>query len=258
MSDKRTSLEKIAPTVEEAVANGLADLGLTEEAVEVEILDEGSKGLFGLGSRQARVRLTIKSGVMPAAEPGAQAPPPATADEQAPVTDELAEEALDTEFGEGADMVLDVARQTVEELLERMNVYAGVTACLGEPDDSRSRVPVLVDIHGDDLSILIGPKAETLNAFQYIVSLIVGKELGRSIPLVLDVEGYRVRRAQQLRQLANKMADQVVNSGRRQSLEPMPASERRLVHIALRQHPGVYTESTGEDPRRKVMIIPKE
>ena len=72
MSEKRASLEKIAPTVEEAVANGLADLGLAEDAVEIEILDEGSKGLFGLGSRQARVRLTIKSSASPAAEPDEQ------------------------------------------------------------------------------------------------------------------------------------------------------------------------------------------
>jgi spoIIIJ-associated protein len=264
MTEKRTSLEVIAPSVEEAVEKGLADLGLSEDAVEVEVLDEGSKGLFGIGSRQSRVRLTIKTSPLPAAPPTiAPALPvqeikdqPAQGESESP--DEVAFDTPEDEYGDDAEMVLDIARQIVEELLERMNIYAGVTARFGEQDDARSRVPVMVDIHGDDLSILIGPKAETLYAFQYIVSLIIGKELGRSVPLVLDVEGYRVRRAQQIRQLANTMAEQVVKSGRRQALEPMPASERRLVHIALRENPDVYTESTGEDPRRKVVIIPQE
>jgi spoIIIJ-associated protein len=262
MSEKKTSLEVIAPSVEEAVAKGLADLGLSEDAVDVEILDEGSKGLFGLGARQARIRLTIKASPFSTKQkeaPSASASPEVVQRQDAPEeVEEKAEKTPEDEFGDDAEMVLDIARQTVEELLERMNVYANVVARFGEPDDARSRVPLMVDIYGDDLSILIGPKAETLNAFQYIVSLILGKELGRSVPLVLDVEGYRVRRAQQLHQLATRMAEQVANSGRRQSLEPMPASERRLVHIALRDHPDVYTESKGEDPRRKVFIIPKE
>ena len=139
-----------------------------------------------------------------------------------------------------------------------MGFVATVTAYHGEPDDERSRVPLNVDITGDDLSILIGPRAETLNALQYISNLIIGKELGRSVPLVIDVEGYRKRRAQQLERLANQMADQAVKSGRRQLLEPMPANERRLVHIALRENLDVETESIGEEPRRKVTIVPVE
>ena len=156
------------------------------------------------------------------------------------------------------EVVLHVAQVTIEELLEKMGFVATVTAYHGEPDDERSRVPLMVDISGDDLSILIGPRAETLNALQYISSLIISKELGRSIPLVVDVEGYRKRRAQQLQRLAHNMADQAVKSGRRQMLEPMPANERRLVHIALRENPEVETESIGEEPRRKVTIIPRE
>jgi len=85
----------------------------------------------------------------------------------------------------------------------------------------------------------------------------VGKELGRAVPLVVDVEGYRERRNREVRQLARRMAEQAIKTGRRQYLEPMPANERRLVHIELRDDPDVYTESTGEDPRRKVMVIPK-
>ena len=88
------------------------------------------------------------------------------------------------------EVVLDVARATVEELLEKMGVEASVSASFGEAEDERSRIPLIVDISGEDLSILIGSQAETLNALQYIANLIIGKELGRSAPLVLDVEGY--------------------------------------------------------------------
>jgi spoIIIJ-associated protein len=143
------------------------------------------------------------------------------------------------------------------DLLDRMKVNAHVTSRYGEAEDVHSKAPVMVDIHGEDLSILIGRKAETLNALQYIASLIVGKELERSIPLVVDVEGYRARREQQIRQLARRMADQAIKTGRRQVLEPMPANERRLVHIELRNNPNVTTQSIGEEPRRKVTIVPE-
>jgi spoIIIJ-associated protein len=138
-----------------------------------------------------------------------------------------------------------------------MKINAEVTARYSDEDEYKGRKPILVDIHGDDLSILIGRKAETLNALQYITSLILGKELGRSTPLSVDVEGYRSRRQQQIRQLANRIAEQVIQTDRRQALEPMPANERRIIHIELRDHPEVYTESMGEGDRRKVVIYPK-
>jgi spoIIIJ-associated protein len=158
---------------------------------------------------------------------------------------------------ESEDLILEIARDTVDELLNRMRVHADVSARMGEPDDDRSRTPVIVDITGKDLSILIGRQAETLNALQYISALILSKEVGRSVTLVIDVQGYRMRREQQLRQLARRMADQAMKTGRRQVLEPMPANERRIIHIELRDHPEVSTESIGEEPHRKVTIIPK-
>jgi len=280
MTEKRASLEMIAPSVEEAVARGLEELGLPEGAVDVEVLDPGSRGLFGLGSRQARVRLTIKR---PAAKTSLDVPPPAApqavekpvAQPIAPV--EATEPAIaepqvislppvqaaqpapqvQAEAPQRDELTLQVAGDTVRELLDKMKVRANVTAHYGEADDAHSHAPVLVEVRGNDLSILIGPRAETLNALQYIASLIVGKELGHSIPLVVDVEGFRNRREQQIRQLARRMAEQAVKTGRRQVLEPMPASERRLIHIELRNNPDVTTESIGEDPRRKVTIIPK-
>lgn len=255
MTEQRPTLEKIAPSIEEAIENGLEELGLPREAVDVEILDEGNKGLFGLGSRQARVLLIIKGTVGSAStqdigkseeifsEEKPTVSKPTSGDRITPISDE--------------DQVLLVARDTVAELLDKMKVKAEVTANYIEDDDYNGRKPILVDIHGDDLSILIGRKAETLNALQYITSLIIGKELGRSVPLSVDVEGYRTRRQEQIKQLANRIANQVTQTGRSQSLEPMPASERRIIHIELRDHPEVYTESIGEGNRRKIVIYPK-
>jgi spoIIIJ-associated protein len=138
-----------------------------------------------------------------------------------------------------------------------MKVKASVEAHFGDQEEDNRTAPVIVDINGRDLSILIGRRAATLNALQYISRLIVSKELGRSILLVLDVEGYRARRERQLRRLARQMAEQAISTGRRQMLEPMPANERRIVHIELRNNPDITTESFGEEPRRKVTISPK-
>lgn len=246
-----TTIEMIADSVQEAVEKGLTELGLPQDAVEVEVLDAGTRGLFGLGNRQARVRLIIKdvTAKTPAPELPAENVEPETEMDMAQI-----EAAVEAEM----DDVLTIARDTVVELLDKMQVEATVTASYGETDPDRNRTPVLIDIHGDDLSILIGKRAETLNALQYIAGLIISKQVGDFVPLMVDVEGYRNRRSSQLRQLARRMADQVAKTGRRLALEPMPASERRIIHIELRDHPFVTTESVGEEPYRKLTIVPKE
>ena len=261
--ENRATLEVIAPTIEEAIAKGIDELGVPEEAVDIEILDPGSKGLFGIGSRQARVRLVVKSDSQPGVVTD-KAPvtwtsqqPSITAEAMPATLEESAISDYSGQTSDKEDITLYVARETVVELLEKMKVRATVKAYYGEPDEAQSRAPVCVDINGKDLSILIGRQAETLNALQYISSLIASKELGHSIPLVVDVEGYRKRRQQQIRYLARRMAEQAVKTGRRQILEPMPANERRIVHIELRDNQSVTTESVGEEPRRKVTVIPK-
>jgi spoIIIJ-associated protein len=269
MREKRATLEIIAPTVEEALAKGLSDLGLPESAVEVEILDQGSRGLFGIGSRHARIRLAVKSATgnespAPAREAATRPEPEAipeakttTPPSQKPANAPQKQAEAVVEAGEDSED-LRAARETVSELLDKMKVRASITAHHGEPDDERGRVPIFVDVRGDDLSILIGRRAETLNALQYISNLIISKELGRPVSVIVDVEGYRSRREGQIRQLARRMAEQAVKTGRRQVLEPMPANERRIVHIELRSNPNVTTESIGEEPRRKVTIIPTD
>jgi spoIIIJ-associated protein len=137
-----------------------------------------------------------------------------------------------------------------------MYVSAGVSARLGEKNEEGLQ-PVLVDIHGDDLGILIGRRAEILNAMQYLVNLIVSKQVGHWVQVIIDIEGYRARRERQLRQMARRMADQATRTGRCQVLEPMSAAERRIIHIELRDDPGVTTQSVGEEPGRKITIMPK-
>jgi spoIIIJ-associated protein len=105
---------------------------------------------------------------------------------------------------------------------------------------------------------LIGRRGQTLDSFQYVAALMVGKETGQFVHLIVDVEGHRDRRERQLRQLAQRMAEQVIKSGRKLTLEPMPAAERRIIHMELREHPAVTTESAGEEPHRKITILPKD
>ena len=276
---ERTTLEIIAPTVEEALTQGLTQLGLTAEAVSVEVLDSGTKGLFGLGGRQVRVRISVNpppGEIAPAVsaeiakERSARRPKAARTKpaESAPKAREAKprpekerpEELLVPKSmvnNDDHDPLLDKAEDVVSKLIHHLGMQAQVSAHFDETstDDRRN---ILIDVRGEDLSALIGRHAETLNAFQYVASLIVGKESQQWVQLIIDVEGYRSRREKQIRQLALRLAEQVIKTGRKTPMEPMNASERRVVHLELRGHPAVTTESIGEEPYRKVVILPKE
>ncbi len=252
MSKERTMLEVIAPSVEEAVEKGLKELGLCKEDVEVEVLDSGKRSLFKLASRQARVRLKMKISdevEINNLQQGEEANVELDGDNSS--SDESIVD--DNDLDEG----LKVARNTINTLLDEMNVEANVHVEYGEMDEQHI-APILINLEGNDLSFLIGRKSETINALQYITNLIVGKKLNRWVPLQIDVQNYRVRRERELRKLARRIADQVVTSGRKQYLEPMPPNERRIIHIELRENPDVITESIGEDPHRKVVVSLKD
>jgi len=251
---EKTTLEVIAPTVDEALKKGLLELGLREDDVTIEILDPGTKGLFGLGTRQARVRLTVKD-----------MPGQSDTEEESMEMFDLVEEQPEpvktvkkTDLDSDEELAIEVTEHVVADLLEKMGVRGSLTTELRVGDESNDHRTIAVEIQGKDLSILIGKRSESLNALQYITSLIVGKELGHWVPISVDVQGYRERRERQLRQLARRMADQAVSTGRRQTLEPMPANERRIIHIELKDHAHVVTESIGEEPNRKVAILLKE
>jgi spoIIIJ-associated protein len=236
---ERTTLEVIAPSIEEAVSRGIEQLGVPRDMLDVDVLDEGSRGFLGIGGRQVRVRLTLK----PVEQKTAAAPTPKMEAAAAPAAD---------------DQLLTFTAQVTREMLQRMKINARVVTRFVNEPDSDGNLPVLIDIRGDDLSILIGRRAETLNALQYLLALIVSKEADRWVQVVVDVEGYRSRRENQLRQLARRMAEQAIRTGKRQILEPMSAAERRIVHLELRSHAEVTTESVGEEPNRKVSIILKK
>jgi spoIIIJ-associated protein len=251
MEDKKTTLEVIGPSVEDAIESGLDQLGLPRDAVDVEVLDQGQSGFLGIGNRQVRVRLTL---IHHEAEAKA-APSPSPAPKKAAQV-----EVDDPEDMDELEVAKRNAKDIVEHLLDSMRIQASVAARILEPEDDRDHPMVLIEVTGKDLSILIGRRAETLNSLQYITSLVLNQQVGHWVPLMIDVQGYRFRRERQLRQLARRLADQVIQTGRKQVLEPMPANERRLIHLELRYHPFVTTESVGEEPNRRTTIIlkPKE
>lgn len=157
---------------------------------------------------------------------------------------------------EPSETDLATARATLEELLAKMKITATVTASRTAPDEA-GLSSVFLDVRGDDLSVLIGRRGETLNALQYLARQLISKKLNKGLSVVIDVENYRQRRHEQLRRMARRTAEQVVERQRPIALEPMPPDERRLIHLELRDHPGVRTESVGEGPKRKVTIFPK-
>ena len=222
MSEK--NLEVSGKSVEEAIEKGLAELGLPRDAVDVEILNEGARGLLGLRSEDARVRLT------PLAETALAATEPASAD--------------------GAS-----AKEILETLLRGMGLRASVEIL---PDPSAEDVrAIILNIVGDDLGVLIGRRGETLRDLEYITRLLAAHKTNKPPKLVVDVEGYRTRRERSLRELAKRMAERVQSNRQPITLEAMPPNERRIVHISLRDHPTVKTQSIGEGDHRRVMIIPK-
>jgi len=145
---------------------------------------------------------------------------------------------------------------TLEELLAKMEIRAEVEvyhASVARGEDA----PWILQIKGRDLGMLIGRRGETLASLQYITRLIASRELQRRANIVLDVEGYKTRREQMLQKLAIRMAEQAVQLGRTVAMEPMPPYERRIIHLALRDHPQVSTQSVGEGEHRKVTIVPR-
>ena len=139
-----------------------------------------------------------------------------------------------------------------------MGIRASVEAELGyELAEEGEPPPTVLNITGEDLGILIGRRGETLRTLQYLIRLMVSHRLKHWTDLIVDVEHYKVRRRRTLESLAQRVAERVAKDGRPQALEPMPAYERRLVHIALRNHPQVATQSVGEGERRKVTIVPR-
>jgi spoIIIJ-associated protein len=263
MSDQNESLDVSAKTVDEAIEQGLNKLGLSRDQVDIKILNEGKRGIFGLGSEDAVVRLSPKKIEREAPQPLdlPSAPPddldaslPAKAESEASPKPDMPGQA-----GAGEpDQLEKIAVEYLQELLQLMGIKAKVVAQtapdLAEPGEE---VPLVLDITGHDLGILIGRRTETLQAIQYMLRLMVSKQTGSWQRIVVDVESYRARRRNSLRQMAKRMAEKAVATRERVVMEAMSAYERRIIHMALRDHPAVFTKSIGRENNRKVTIIPK-
>jgi spoIIIJ-associated protein len=211
--------------VEEAIQKALEQLNVSRKEVEVTVVKEGRSGILGLGAEEAVVR--VRSLVM---EP------------------------------EERSEVAEVAKEALESLLVRLGVEASVVSEAKPPFEQGTEASevITINVTGDDLGILIGRRGQTLAALQHIVRLIVAHQMKARVPIVIDVEGYKQRRYSALQALAWRMAEQVKERKKQFALEPMPAYERRIIHLTLADDPDVTTESTGVGEVRKVVIMPKE
>lgn len=328
------TIEASGKTVEQAVLNALRQLGRRREDVDVFVIQEPSRGAFGLGAREARVRVTVRrpagSGAVITPEladmllgkeetdedseyplyPTASSSVPQAAVSPAPVDEEpyedeelededyleedeeefeedeeafeLDEEGEEEAFssfsspssashmqtelaaagtsGEAAGEVdkdqgqpidpVQIAPMTAE-VLQRILDYAGIRGSV----QIRSYDPITLNVKtSDSLGLLIGRRGETLASLQLLVNLIVGHRLRHRVRIIVDVEDYRVRREENLRSLAQRVAQQVRNYRRSIALEPMPPHERRIVHLALSDSQDVRTESIGEGDERRVVV----
>lgn len=279
--DSLPSVEATGDTVETAISAGLAQLGVGPSDVIVEVIDEPSRGVFGIGARPARVRVKLlRPPAPPPAAPPLKTSPPAAAPQPSRPAPSQPSPAVSSEidYGDSYDEDMDevylgeatlgeavdqpdedglVGKQVLAELLFKMGIEAEVTIRHTDPSRPGEHAPWLLDVSGPDVSLLIGRRGDTLAALQYITRLIASRKLQRRANIIVDVGGYKSRRSQRLRQLAVRMADQAVKQARTVSLEPMPPNERRIVHLTLRNRTDVVTKSTGEGEARKVTIVPK-
>jgi len=210
-------VEAQGASIEEAVSNALAQLGANREQVEVQVLSPQSRALPGERLSTGERRVRVYR------------------------IDEHAAKA----------------RALLEELLTRMEVPCRVSVRRGTGTTGAAGAgPIILDIAGDDLGLLIGWRGETLRSLQTALNLMLGEEGVETRRVILDVERYRARREDQVRELAQRLAQRVKRTGEAYTLDPMHAYERRVIHLTLAEDPGVTTESTGKEPARRVIINP--
>lgn len=247
-----SSIEAVGKSTDEAIRLGLLQLSVERDDVEIEILEEGSHGFLGIGSKPAKVRLTLKQAEpAPAAEEEVPAAVEADAAETAEVESEAAtanemEEAVEAETFT-AEEAADKAKAFLQEVLEKM----GLTVMIEKMIKTDK---VVLHIHGNNLGLLIGKHGQTLDALQYLTNLTANRGQENRHFIMLDVENYRKRREETLKQLAVRLAGRIKHSNDKVVLEPMNGYERKIIHVALQNVPHVRTESEGQDPYRHVVI----
>jgi spoIIIJ-associated protein len=246
--EMQTECIKEALTVEEAVDAALEELGVQQDAVDFEVLEEPSSRRFGLGTeRNASVRVWIRPSYIADLERSSdsdEVEEPLPAEFHAVADDDLSEDDL--------DKVADTAVTALQTILTLFGVEVG---SIDEYEGDEGEI--ILDVVGGDLALLIGRHGRTLEALQALVSAITSRELGFRHPLVVDVEGYRHRRRQKIEDIARRAAEKAARQHAEVRLRPMTAYERRVVHVVLRDDRRVTTGSEGEDPFRMVVVRPK-
>jgi len=281
------SIEASGKSVDEAVQQALVRLGRRREEVEITVLQEPSRGTFGLRGRDARVRIAVRPSAVitpemadailgpEAAFPEEEVYPEEDEDEfdEAEMEEEdeiereesapflapvgsLGDILADRSVAEGEMQEvetptredIEITVDVLQHILHYMNIHAAVQV--------RSDNPLTLNIQGinENLGLLIGRRGETLSALQLLVSLIVSHRTKHRMRIIVDAENYRERREENLRSLALRVAQQVRNYRRSIALEAMPPHERRIVHIALADSKDISTESIGEGEARRVVI----
>ncbi len=248
MDDTTKSVEVSARSVDEAVAEALQQLGLRRDQVEVDVIRQASRGLLGLLSEDAVVRVTAKA---PLSAPSEEAPEPSAVDDEVKAAAQPRPAAVE-------DDIAALGSKTLQDLLGYMGLRARVSREEAPVVGSPSSEVVRLNITGEGMGVLIGRRGETLRDLQYLTCLVISRQMQRWPNLVVDVEDYKARREKSLVELARRIADQVRKTAEPVQLEPMPPHERRIVHLSLRDDPDVFTESYGQDDKRRVVIIPKK
>ena len=249
-------MEKRAKNVELAIEAALAELGVEREDVEIEVIEEGSKGFLGIGAKDAVVKVTLKqtkkSAPKKAAKKAPQKETAANSESKATATTKPRErretKALTEEEAKNASELIE---KFLGEIFEAMSLDVKINISLENEDT------LLVHLDGENIGIVIGKRGDTLDALQYLTSLVVNKKSDSYIKVTLDTENYREKRAEALLALAQRLASKVEYSGRKFTLEPMNPYERRVIHAALQDNEAVTTYSIGQEPYRKVVIAPK-
>lgn len=235
-------------TTEEAIENASRELHLPVEELQIDIIEPGSAGIFGLvGSKKAKIKVIVKKEGSPQLS-GEGAEERET--EPSIDADMEAGEELGPDVGPDNEIGVALAKETLENILALIPVEASVSA---EQVDGN----IALTIEGDKSGLLIGRKGKTLDALQFIVNRIVNKTLDKRIRVVVDSENYRQRRRDSLTQMALRMGDKAKRIGKPVITNPLNPRERRIIHLALKEDGRLNTKSKGEGLLKKVVIYPK-
>ena len=239
-------IEKSAKTVEDALKAALEELGVDETEVDYEIVEEASRGFLGIiGSKPAKVRVTVKKN-----EENIKAESKII-EEKVTEKENITEKTEEIKTTEVDENKVKTAKKFLQDVLKDMKLEVKIESIPSEDGYT-------FNICGENLGILIGKHGQTLDALQYLVNLAGNRTENERVRFMVDVENYRIRRAETLKSLAKNLADRAIRMNQSVKLEPMSRHERKIIHTTLQDNEKVMTYSKGEEPYRYIIIMPKK